>query len=43
MSSPALWAQPPLDYHTHLLLPEGHHLNFLADSNTRGSSRSQDE
>ncbi len=25
VSSPAGWAQPPLDYHTHLLLPEGHH------------------
>ncbi|MGH3867562.1 MAG: hypothetical protein ACRDQ4_15755 [Pseudonocardiaceae bacterium] len=69
--SPAHWARSPLDYHTHLLLPEGNHpvgvlkahcgtmlpmsvtqhnrlpsgltcerchLNFLADSNARGSS-----
>ena len=25
MSGPARWARPPLDYHTHLLLPEGNH------------------
>ncbi|MGH3719508.1 MAG: hypothetical protein ACRDRI_11865 [Pseudonocardiaceae bacterium] len=25
MSGPACWARSPLDYHAHLLLPEGEH------------------
>ncbi|MGB6164113.1 MAG: hypothetical protein WBF75_16375 [Pseudonocardiaceae bacterium] len=47
MSGPAHWARSRLDYHTLPLLPgltcERRHLNFLADSNTRGSPHPQDK